>query len=107
MEPQKRVVDVAIISDVHLGTYGCNATDLLRYLKSIKPKKLILNGDIIDIWQFSKRYWPSSHMQIVKHITGLLSKGTEVIYIAGNNDEMLRKYEGFKLGKFSIQNKVV
>ncbi|MEM6524148.1 MAG: UDP-2,3-diacylglucosamine diphosphatase [Bacteroidota bacterium] len=107
MEPQKRDVDVAIISDVHLGTYGCNATDLLRYLKSIKPKKLILNGDIIDIWQFNKRYWPSSHMQIVKHITGLLSKGTEVIYIAGNHDEMLRKFVGFKLGKFSIQNKVV
>ncbi|MEM1408322.1 MAG: UDP-2,3-diacylglucosamine diphosphatase [Bacteroidota bacterium] len=110
MEPEKRPVrhvDVAIISDVHLGTYGCNASDLLRYLKSIKPKKLILNGDIIDIWQFTKRYWPSSHMQIIKHITGLLSKGTEVIYIAGNHDEMLRKFIGFKLGKFSIENKVV
>ncbi|MEM9389668.1 MAG: UDP-2,3-diacylglucosamine diphosphatase [Bacteroidota bacterium] len=110
MEPEKRPVrhvDVAIISDVHLGTYGCNASDLLRYLRSIKPKKLILNGDIIDIWQFTKRYWPSSHMQIIKHITGLLSKGTEVIYIAGNHDEMLRKFIGFKLGKFSIENKVV
>ncbi|MEO0555545.1 MAG: UDP-2,3-diacylglucosamine diphosphatase [Bacteroidota bacterium] len=110
MEPEKRPVrhvDVAIISDVHLGTYGCNASDLLRYLRSIKPKKLILNGDIIDIWQFTKRYWPSSHMQIIKHITGLLSKGTEVIYIAGNHDEMLRKFIGFRLGKFSIENKVV
>ena len=110
MEPEKRPVrnvDVAIISDVHLGTYGCNASDLLRYLRSIKPKKLILNGDNIDIWQFTKRYWPSSHMQIIKHITGLLSKGTEVIYIAGNHDEMLRKFIGFRLGKFSIENKVV
>ncbi|MEM7107599.1 MAG: UDP-2,3-diacylglucosamine diphosphatase [Bacteroidota bacterium] len=107
MEPQKREVDIAIISDVHLGTYGCNATDLLRYLKTIEPKKLILNGDIIDIWQFNKRYWPSSHMQIVKHITALLSKGTEVVYIAGNHDEMLRKFIGFTLGKFSIRNKVV
>ncbi|MBL3655948.1 UDP-2,3-diacylglucosamine diphosphatase [Fulvivirga sediminis] len=106
-EPSKRPVDVVVISDVHLGTYGCHAEDLLRYLKTIKPKKLILNGDIIDIWQFSKRYWPSSHMQIVKHITGLLSKGTEVVYITGNHDEMLRKFVGFKLGKFKIVNKIV
>ncbi|UII25617.1 UDP-2,3-diacylglucosamine diphosphatase [Fulvivirga maritima] len=106
-EISKRPVDVVVISDVHLGTYGCHAEDLLRYLKTIKPKKLILNGDIIDIWQFSKRYWPSSHMQIVKHITGLLSKGTEVVYVTGNHDEMLRKFVGFKLGKFKIVNKIV
>ncbi|UII24216.1 UDP-2,3-diacylglucosamine diphosphatase [Fulvivirga ligni] len=106
-EIAKRPVDVVVISDVHLGTYGCHAEDLLRYLKTIKPKKLILNGDIIDIWQFSKRYWPSSHMQIVKHITSLLSKGTEVVYITGNHDEMLRKFVGFKLGKFKIVNKIV
>ncbi|MEJ2006520.1 MAG: metallophosphoesterase, partial [Cyclobacteriaceae bacterium] len=102
MKTRKRPVDVVIISDVHLGTYGCHATELLRYLKSIRPKKLILNGDIIDMWQFSKRYWPSSHMLIVKHITSLLAKGTEVVYIAGNHDEMLRKFVGFKLGKFRI-----
>lgn len=107
MEEEKRSVELVIISDVHLGTYGCHAEDLLRYLKSIKPKKLILNGDIIDMWQFSKRYWPKSHMQIVKHITGLLTKGTEVIYITGNHDEMLRKFVGFNLGAFTIENKVV
>jgi len=107
MSNKKRPVDLVIISDVHLGTYGCRAEDLLRYLKSIKPKKLILNGDIIDMWQFSKRYWPKSHMQIVKHITSLLTKGTEVIYITGNHDEMLRKFVGFKLGAFKIENKVV
>ncbi len=107
MEEEKRPVELVIISDVHLGTYGCHAEDLLRYLKSINPKKLILNGDIIDMWQFSKRYWPKSHMQIVKHITGLLTKGTEVVYITGNHDEMLRKFVGFSLGSFSIENKVV
>ncbi|MBL6448940.1 UDP-2,3-diacylglucosamine diphosphatase [Fulvivirga sp. 29W222] len=107
MKEKKRPVEVVVISDVHLGTYGCHAEDLLRYLKTIQPKKLILNGDIIDIWQFSKRYWPASHMQIVKHITGLLSKGTEVVYITGNHDEMLRKFVGFNLGAFSIENKVV
>jgi UDP-2,3-diacylglucosamine pyrophosphatase LpxH len=50
---------------VHLGTYGCHAKELLRYLKSINPKTIVLNGDIIDIWQFSKRYWPKSHMKVV------------------------------------------
>ncbi len=103
----RRSVDVVVISDVHLGTYGCQAEDLLRYLKSINPKKLILNGDIIDIWQFSKRYWPSSHMQIVKYITSVLSKKTEVTYITGNHDEMLRRFVGFELGTFKIENKLV
>jgi UDP-2,3-diacylglucosamine pyrophosphatase LpxH len=104
---KKREVEVVIISDVHLGTYGCRAEELLRYLKSIKPRKLILNGDIIDMWQFSKSYWPKSHMQVVKHITGLLTKNTRIIYLTGNHDEMLRKFSGFKLGSFSIDNKAI
>jgi UDP-2,3-diacylglucosamine pyrophosphatase LpxH len=59
------------------------------------------------MWQFSKRYWPKSHMQVVKHITGLLAKGTKVIYLTGNHDEMLRKFAGFKLSNFQIDNKKV
>jgi len=66
-----------------------------------------LNGDIIDMWQFSKRYWPKSHMQIVHKIINWVSKGTKVYYITGNHDEMLRKFEGFKMGKLSIENKLV
>lgn len=104
---RKRDVELVILSDVHLGTYGCHAEELLRYLKSIKPKKLILNGDIIDMWQFSKRYWPASHMAVIKHITGLLAKGTKIVYLTGNHDEMLRKFAGFKLGNFQIANKKV
>ncbi|WP_026463589.1 UDP-2,3-diacylglucosamine diphosphatase [Adhaeribacter aquaticus] len=103
----KRKVDVVIISDTHLGTYGCHAEELLRYLKSIQPKHIILNGDIIDIWQFSKSYWPASHMRVVKYLTGLIAKGVKVEYITGNHDEMLRKFVGFKLGSFSIENKKV
>ncbi|GAB7256385.1 UDP-2,3-diacylglucosamine diphosphatase [uncultured Polaribacter sp.] len=104
---KKRKLDYVVISDVHLGTYGCKAAELLNYLKSIEPKVLILNGDIIDIWQFNKRYFPKSHMNVIKHITGLLSKGTEVYYITGNHDEMLRKFKGFQLGNFKILNKLV
>lgn len=104
---RKREVEIVVISDVHLGTYGCHAEELLRYLKTIKPKRIILNGDIIDMWQFSKRYWPKSHMQIVKHITGLLAKGIKITYLTGNHDEMLRKFAGFRLGNFQIANKKV
>lgn len=104
---KRRKVDLVVISDTHLGTYGCHAKELLQYLKSIKPKKLILNGDIIDIWQFKKSYFPKEHLQIIKQITSWISKGVEVIYITGNHDEMLRKFAGFKLGSFCITNKVV
>ena len=106
-KPVKRKVEVAVISDVHLGTYGCHAKELLAYLKSIKPKTLILNGDIIDIWQFSKRYWPNSHMKVVKELMTIIGKGTTVYYVTGNHDEMLRRFEGFKLGSFRIVNKVL
>ena len=61
-----RSIDTLVLSDIHLGTYGCHANDLLNYLKSIDPQTIILNGDIIDIWQFSKRYWPKSHMKVIK-----------------------------------------
>ncbi len=104
---KKRKLDVAVISDVHLGTFGCRATELLNYLKTINPKVLILNGDIIDIWQFNKRYFPKSHMKVVKYITSLLTNGTKVYYITGNHDEMLRKFKGFRLGSFEIVNKLI
>ncbi|MGB3585865.1 MAG: UDP-2,3-diacylglucosamine diphosphatase [Tunicatimonas sp.] len=104
---KKRSVEVAIISDVHLGTYGCRAKELLEYLKSIKPETLVLNGDIIDIWQFSKRYWPSSHMRVVKQIFGMAAKGVDIYYVTGNHDEMLRKFDGFTMGSLKVVNKVV
>lgn len=104
---KRREVQLLVISDVHLGTYGCHAEELIRYLKTVKPGTLILNGDIIDMWQFSKRYWPKSHMQVVKHITGLMAKGTKVVYLTGNHDEMLRKFAGFRMGSLQIENKKV
>ena len=104
---KKRKVEVLVLSDIHLGTYGCHAKELNQYLKSIQPKKVILNGDIIDIWQFKKRYWPKSHMKIIKHFMSWISKGTTVHYITGNHDEMLRKFVGFKLGSFDITNKIL
>jgi len=104
---KRRKVDVVVLSDVHLGTYGCHAKELLQYLKSINPKTLVLNGDIIDIWQFSKRYWPKSHMKVVKYLLSLISKNVKVYYVTGNHDEMLRRFVGFKLGSLKLVNKVL
>ncbi len=103
----KRKVEIVVISDVHLGTYGCHAKQLLTYLNSIEPKKLILNGDIIDIWQFKKRYFPKSHLRVIKKIMDFAANGVEVVYITGNHDEMLRKFTDSEIGNISIVNKLV
>lgn len=103
----RRPLDVVVLSDVHLGTYGCHAKELLRYLKSIRPRTIILNGDFIDIWQFSKHYWPKSHMKVVKYLMNQVSKGVKLHYITGNHDELLRKFKGFRMGSFSIENKLL
>ena len=103
----KRKVDLVVISDVHLGTYGCKAEELLSYLKTIKPKKLILNGDFIDIWQFKKSYFPPAHLEIIKYILNLSLKGTEVIYITGNHDEFLRKFPMIHFGNIKIVDKLL
>nr|MBC7613110.1 UDP-2,3-diacylglucosamine diphosphatase [Pseudopedobacter sp.] len=103
----KREIDIVIISDVHLGTYGSHAKELLKYLKSIKPKMLILNGDIIDIWQFSKSYFPEDHMKVIRKILKFVTDGVPVYYLTGNHDEMLRKFADFNLGVFQLLNKLV
>ena len=106
-EVKRRKLDILVLSDIHLGTYGCHAKELLHYLKSVKPKTVILNGDIIDVWQFSKHYWPQSHMKVVKHLMGWMTKGVKIYYVTGNHDEMFRKFLGFRMGSFKIVNKVV
>ena len=103
---KKRKVELVVISDVHLGTFGCHAKELLNYLSSIKPKILVLNGDIIDIWQFRKSYFPPSHLKVLKKIISLSSKGTKVYYLTGNHDELLRKFTDIHLGNFSLLNKL-
>lgn len=104
---ERRSIEVVVMSDLHLGTYGCHAKEIVQYLKSISPQLLVLNGDIIDGWQFSKRYFPPSHMQVIKEIMSLMGKGTRVIYITGNHDEMLRRYSDIQLGNFQLTDKVV
>ena len=95
------------MSDVHLGTHGSRADELLKYLRSISPKRVILNGDMIDIWQFRKHFWPQNHTAIIRHFMQWLREGVQIDYICGNHDELMRRYLGFELGKFSIVNNVV
>jgi len=104
---KKREIEIVVISDIHLGTVGCRAKELLRYLKSINAQTYIFNGDIIDMWQFKKRYWPKSHMQIIRTIIKLITKGKNVYYLTGNHDEMLRRFVPFNLEKFNLLNKKV
>lgn len=103
----KRKVDLVVISDIHLGTYGCHAKEVLHYLNSVRPRKLILNGDIFDIWQFRKRYFPKSHMQVIKKVIALAAKGTKVYYLTGNHDEKLRRFSETKMGNVYILDKLV
>lgn len=104
---KKRKLEVVVISDVHLGTFGCHAKELLNYLSTIKPKTLILNGDFIDIWQFRKSYFPQIHLKVLRKILSMASKGTKIYYVTGNHDELLRKFSDMHMGNFSIVDKIV
>lgn len=103
----KRPLDIVVLSDVHLGTVGCHALELIQYLNSIEPKKLILNGDFIDIWNFRKYYWPESHMLVLKTMLTMMTNGTDIYYLTGNHDEVLRKVSSLQLGPLFIRDKMV
>ena len=103
----KRNLDILVISDLHLGTYGSEADEVLAYLKTVEAKKIVINGDFVDIMLFNKKFWPNSHMKVVKHILDLISQGKEIHYVVGNHDELLRKFLNYKIKNFQIVNQVV
>ncbi len=103
----KRKIELLVISDIHLGTYGCRAKELAQYLKSVEPQMLILNGDIIDIWQFSKNYFPKSHIAVLRQILKIAISGIPIYYITGNHDDALRKFSSFSLGNFHLVDKLL
>jgi len=102
-----RNLEVVVISDVHLGTYGCHAKELLQYLKSIETKVLILNGDFIDGWQFRRKYFPKEHLAVINQIIQMSVSGTKVHYITGNHDDMLRKFSDAEVGSIYLRDKLV
>ena len=103
----KRQLDIVVLSDIHLGTYGCHAAELNNYLKSIEPKTLVLNGDIFDIWNFKKSYFPKEHLDVVRRIMKMAVNGTRVYYLTGNHDDLLRKFGELSFGLVHLRNKLV
>jgi UDP-2,3-diacylglucosamine pyrophosphatase LpxH len=101
-EPKKHYRTIWI-SDIHLGTSGCNAELLLDFLQSVACDTLYLNGDIIDGWRLRKGwYWPDAHNEVVRRILKIAHRGTRVVYVVGNHDEMLRDYAGLSFGGVEI-----
>jgi UDP-2,3-diacylglucosamine pyrophosphatase LpxH len=91
------------ISDIHLGTAGCNAEMLLDFLKSSQCETLFLVGDIIDAWQLRKGwFWPPKHNDVIRCILKAAKKGTRVVLVPGNHDEILRDYVGLDFGGIEI-----
>ena len=99
----KRKFRTVWISDIHLGTRGCNATLLLDFLQSIDCRTLYLVGDIVDGWRLRKGwYWPDAHNEVVRRILKMAHRDTRVVFIAGNHDEMLRPYAGMTFGGIEL-----
>lgn len=102
-----RKLEVAVISDIHLATHACKANIVLKYLKSIHPSILVLNGDIIDSWRFSRTYFPKDHLKVIRQLIKMLEKGVSIFYISGNHDEFLRKLNQTQIGNLHILNQLV
>jgi UDP-2,3-diacylglucosamine pyrophosphatase LpxH len=96
------------ISDVHLGTRGCNARMLIDFLDHTDSDTIYLVGDIIDGWRMKKRfYWPAAHNDVVWRIMKRAKRGTRVVYIPGNHDEMFRQFTGLNFGGVEIRRKAI
>ncbi len=97
-----RVVDLVVISDVHLGNRACRANDLLNYLGTVQPKELILNGDIIDMWEYRNGYWPKDHTRVLRRILAFANAGVPVFYVTGNHDAALRNFSQQRFGNIRL-----
>jgi UDP-2,3-diacylglucosamine pyrophosphatase LpxH len=102
IEPVLSVRSV-FISDVHLGTPGCQAEALLDFLRRVECEQLYLVGDIVDGWQLRRRwYWPQAHNDVVQKLLRKARKGTRVVLVPGNHDEFARRYVGLHFGGIEV-----
>ena len=102
-----RNLDILVLSDLHLGTYGSHAEELLEYLRSVKVETIILNGDIFDIWQFKKKYFPEAHFQVLNELINKICNGTKVFYLTGNHDDLLRRITPISIANFQLIDKLI
>lgn len=106
--PRRLRFRTIFISDTHLGTPGCNAELLFDFLKSVECETLYLVGDIIDGWRLKRGwFWPTRHNDIVRRVLKMAKKGTRVVYVPGNHDEVLRDFIGLQLGDIEVRPEAV
>jgi UDP-2,3-diacylglucosamine pyrophosphatase LpxH len=107
MHHKKRNVEICVISDIHLGTYACHAKELNKYLNSIEPNILIINGDWLDIWNFSSGYFPQEHVENIFIVLDFARKGVPVYYITGNHDDSMRNFSGYNFDVLELRDEIV
>ena len=96
------------ISDIHLGFKGCSADLLLDFLHHVEMDTLFLVGDIIDVWSMQKNmFWPQSHNNVLRTILGKAKRGTKVIFVPGNHDEVFREFDGAVFGNLEIHREYI
>jgi UDP-2,3-diacylglucosamine pyrophosphatase LpxH len=104
----KKQYRTIFISDLHLGTPGCQANALLEFLKNNESENLYLVGDIIDGWQLKKRwYWPQSHNDVLQKLLRRARKGCKVVFVPGNHDEFARAFTGHQFGDIDVVQEAV
>ena len=92
------------LSDIHLGTPGCKAAHLIDFLRHHQAEQLYLIGDVIDAWALKRRFfWPQAHNDVVQKVLRCARKGTRVIYVPGNHDEVGRQFSGLNFGDIAIR----
>jgi UDP-2,3-diacylglucosamine pyrophosphatase LpxH len=103
-DPESTIrVRTLFLSDLHLGTKGCQAALLLDFLRDVDADTIYLVGDIVDGWQLrSGWYWPQAHNDVVQKLLRKVRKGAHVVYVPGNHDEFLRDYIGMTFGGVEI-----
>ena len=101
-----RRVDLVVLSDIHLGINACHAEEVLDYLATVRPKTLILNGDILDIIQARSTAWSDFQVRVVRKLLKTLEYGTTVYYVTGNHDAALRNYSGWLAGDFHLVDRL-
>ena len=107
-DPSKTHFRTIFLSDIHLGTRGCQAELLTGFLKQHSCDRLVLVGDIIDGWRMkSNIYWPQAHTNVLRRFFTLTKRGTQVVYVTGNHDEFLRRYSGMELGNLTLVDRYI
>jgi UDP-2,3-diacylglucosamine pyrophosphatase LpxH len=106
--PVRRHLRTIFISDLHLGTPGCQAAALLDFLRCHPCEQLYLVGDIVDGWQLKRRwYWPQSHNDVVQKLLRAARKGCRVVFVPGNHDEFARQFCGHAFGGIEVVEEAV